>query len=350
MRIAQVAPIFESVPPETYGGTERVAYWLVEEMVKRGHDVTLFASGDSKTSARLIAPSEKSNRLDPDVSDREHIFTHTVLLQQVANHAHEFDIIHFHLDCIHYPLVKALNLKTVTTLHERMDKAHYKQIYREFPDIPLVSISDFQRKPMPDLNYVDTIYHGMPKDLHTFNNDPEDYVLSLGRLAPVKNTHLAIEIAVKAGMKIKVAGKIDTWEQWYFDEKVKPLLDHPLVDYLGEIDPVEKNVLLENALAFVFPIEWPEPFGLVMIESMASGTPTIAFKAGSTPEVIDDGISGFIVKDIDDAVEKVKNIKSFDRKRCREQFDKRFTVETMVDNHIETYKKQIKTLAEVSKN
>jgi glycosyltransferase involved in cell wall biosynthesis len=335
MKIAQIAPLYESVPPTFYGGTERVVSYLTEELVKQGHEVTLFASGDSFTKAHLQPMVEKALRLGGYAEPLPH---HMLMLDKVARMASEFDIMHFHIDYLHFPLSRALKIPNVTTLHGRLDLPDLAPIFREFQDMPLVSISDHQRSPLPFASWWATVYHGMPIDDYPFHSTSGNYLAFLGRISPEKRVDRAIEIARRAGMEIRIAAKVDKVDQEYFDTRIKPLLDHPLVDYTGEITLQEKNELLGSAYAVLFPIDWPEPFGLVMIEALASGTPVIAYRNGSVPEVIQDGETGFIVENIDEAVADVEKVAALSRHRCRQVFEERFSTERMTRDYIDVYR------------
>lgn len=334
MRIAQVAPLAEAVPPRLYGGTERVVSWLTEELVRQGQDVTLFASGDSRSSARLVRAVPEALRL---AGIRDHTANTLVMLEEVLRRADEFDVIHFHVDLLQFPLFKNLFPKCVTTLHGRLDLPDFHPIYRAFPDMPLVSISDDQRRPMPPVNWVSTIHHGLPEQLHRFRRERGAYLAFLGRISPEKRPDRAIEIAKRSGIPLKIAAKVDAIDRDYFDGTIRPLLDHPLVEFIGEIDDMRKDDFLGGASALLFPIDWPEPFGLVMIEAMAIGTPVIAWAEGSVPEVIDQGVSGIIVTSIDEAVEAASRIDRLDRGAVRECFEMRFTAARMAADYIETF-------------
>jgi glycosyltransferase involved in cell wall biosynthesis len=337
MRIAQVAPLAEAVPPKLYGGTERVVSWLTEELVRQGHQVTLFASGDSKTSARLVPCVPQGLRL---AGVRDHTASILVMLDEVRRRAAEFDIIHFHVDLLQFPLFQELFRECVTTLHGRLDLSDVHPIYRAFPGMPLVSISDNQREPMPPgMNWLATIDHGLPETLYPFSEKGDGYLAFLGRIAPEKRPDRAIEIAKRAGIPLKMAAKVDAVDQEYFKLVIEPLLDDPLIEFVGEIDDKKKAQFLGNALALVFPIDWPEPFGLVMIESMAAGTPVVAWRRGSVPKIIDEGITGFIVDTIDDAVSAVGKITSLSRSAVRRQFETRFTSSRMALRYIGVYEK-----------
>ena len=338
MKIAQIAPLAESCPPRLYGGTERIVSYLTEELVRQGHDVTLFASGDSRTAARLVPASEVALRLDPRVTDP--IPHHIVMLDKVRALASEFDVLHFHVDVLHYPFLHSFMDKTVTTLHGRLDLAELKPVYEAFGHAPLVSISNDQRRPMPPVNWVGNVPHGLPRDLLPFTASPrEGYLAFLGRISSEKRPDRAIEIATRAGVKLKIAAKIDRADQAYWDQVIKPLVDsHPNVEFIGEINERQKAKFIGEASALVFPIDWPEPFGLVMIEAMACGTPVIAFRSGSTPEVIDDGVTGFLVGDVDSAAAAVKRVPELDRARVRARFEKRFSIERVAEDYLAIYR------------
>ncbi|MFA7440402.1 MAG: glycosyltransferase family 4 protein [Sphingomonadaceae bacterium] len=338
MKIAQIAPLAECCPPKFYGGTERIVSWLTEELVRQGHDVTLFASGDSVTSATLVPCCDVALRLNPKVQDPLPYLM--MMLDEVRRRADEFDVLHFHVDILHYPFVRDFADRMITTLHGRLDIPDIVPFYRTFPDFPLVSISDHQRRPMPPVNWAGTIYHGLPRDLLAFNPHPEgNYLAFLGRISPEKRPDRAIEIAGRAGRKLKMAAKIDRVDQAYWEGHIKPMVDaNPNVEFIGEISDREKADFLGNADALLFPIDWPEPFGLVMIEAMACGTPVIAFRNGSVPEVIADGISGFIVEDIASAVDAVHLTSRLDRAGVRATFEARFSVERMARDYVEIYR------------
>ena len=337
MRIAQVSPLAESVPPRLYGGTERIVSYLTEELVAAGHDVTLFASGDSQTAAELVSPCRRALRLDADCRDR---LTYYVLqTEQVAARARDFDLIHGHIDYLSFPMWRRLRIPSVTTLHGRLDLRDLIPVFREFTDMPLVSISDAQRAPVPWANWADTVYHGLPDDLYQLYPEPGDYLAFLGRISPEKRVDLAIEIARRAGMTIRIAAKIDPADGPYFREVVAPLMKMRHVDYLGEIAETDKGEFMGRALAMLFPIDWPEPFGLVMIESMACGTPVVAFRRGSVPEVIEDGVSGWIADDLDSAVEAVCRVRQLSRHACRGAFERRFSARRMAADYTDVYRK-----------
>lgn len=337
MKIAQVAPLFESVPPRAYGGTERIVSYLTEELVRRGHDVTLFASGDSSTTAKLVPCCDESLRLSPRLRDA---LPYQILqLEKIRQQADQFDVLHFHTDLMHFPLIRSLSDRTVTTLHGRLDLPDLAPFYGEFRDIPLVSVSKAQRWPMPDVSWLGNVPHGLPRDLLPFQPFAGgDYLAFLGRIAPEKRPERAIEIAMRAGMKLKIAAKIDRVDQVYWEQTIYPLIDdNPNVEFVGEIDEEQKGSFLGNARALLFPIDWPEPFGLVMIEAMACGTPVIAFCRSSVPEIIEDGVSGLIVSDVDEAVAAVRHLDELDRLVVRRAFERRFTAEAMARAYLEIY-------------
>lgn len=338
MRIAQIAPLAESVPPKLYGGTERVVSWLTEELVRQGHEVTLFASGDSKTDARLIACAETALRLDPTIIDP--LPAHLVMLDQVRRHAHQFDVLHFHIDLLQFPLLPSLAAPAITTLHGRQDLPDLPGFYRAFPDPALVSISDDQRRALPPLNWIGTIPHGLPRDLLAFRPAPdrERYLVFLGRISPEKRPDRAIEIALSADLPLRIAAKVSAADEVYWRTEIEPLIAaNPSVTYLGEIGESEKSALLGGAAALLFPIDWPEPFGLVMIEAMACGTPVIAWPRGSVSEVIDDGATGFLVESIGEATAAVRRLGELDRRVIRATFERRFGVERMAHDYLAAY-------------
>jgi glycosyltransferase involved in cell wall biosynthesis len=319
----------------TYGGTERVVSYLTEELVAQGQDVTLFASGDSQTSAKLVPGSPRSLRLSGNSID--HLAHHIAMLDDVMRMAPEFDVIHFHIDYMHFPLSRYCSLPSLTTLHGRLDLPDLLPVYKKFPDAPLVSISLSQRKPMPRVNWVGNISHGLPMDLLTFQPRTGDYLAFLGRISPEKRVDRAIEIARRAGMPLKIAAKIDKADREYYESTIKPLMRDPNVEFIGEIGEHEKSEFLGNAYAYLFPIDWPEPFGLTMIEAMACGTPTIAFNCGSVKEVMQEGLTGFIVEDMDQAVAAVAKISTIERTACRNIFEKRYTAARMAEEYVEIY-------------
>jgi len=336
MKIAQVAPLFESVPPQGYGGTERVVSYLTEELVRQGHQVTLFASGDSVTQARLVEACARSLRLDQECVDQ--LAHHIVLLEQVFRQASTFDLIHFHIDYVHFPLSVRQHIPTVTTLHGRLDLPDLVPLYQMFPSIPVVSISDAQRAPLPWGNWLGTVYHGLPEDLYTFRETPGTYLAFLGRISPEKGVEQAIAIAQRVGMPLKIAAKVDRADREYFQEEVQPLLKHSLVEYIGEVGGDNKDAFLGQASALLFPIDWPEPFGLVMIEAMACGTPVIAYSRGSVPEVLEQGVTGWIVEGLEEAVQAVERVPALSRARCRQVFEERFSASRMAQDYVKLYR------------
>jgi len=344
MRIAQIAPLYESVPPKYYGGTERVVSYLTEALVARGHDVTLFASGDSVTEAHLVAGSRRALRMDKHCVDQ--LAHHVLLLERVLRRADQFDILHFHVDYLHFPLSRRLTIPHVTTLHGRLDIPDLAPLYREFRDIPVVSISDDQRKPLPWANWQGTVYHGLPDDLYAYRGEPGTYFAFVGRVSPEKRVDRAIEIAKRLGLPLKIAAKVDEVNREYFEGVVEPLLRDPRIEFVGEIGEGEKEEFLGNAYALLFPIDWPEPFGLVMIEAMACGTPVIAYDRGSVSEVMEQGRTGFVVETLEAALAAARRIPELSRKRCREVFDQRFTADRMARDYLEVYDRvieQVKT-------
>jgi glycosyltransferase involved in cell wall biosynthesis len=336
MRIAQIAPLFEAVPPKLYGGTERVVYSLTEELVALGHDVTLFASGDSITSARLAPMRAEAIRLDPNVKDW--VAYYMRMMELVRQRADEFDVLHFHSDYFGLSLFSRQRTPFLTTLHGRLDLPEFKMVYEMFPDAPFVSISDSQRAPIQGLNWVRTVLHGIPETLLTPRPVKQEYFAFLGRISPEKGIDKAIRIAEAAGVRLKIAAKVDDVDKKYFASQVKPLLDRSrLVEYIGEINDAQKPDFLSRAHALLFPIDWPEPFGLVMIEAMACGTPVIGLPRGSVPEVIDHGVTGFIVPDEASAVSAIGNLGRLDRKLVRRQFERRFTARRMAEDYVSVY-------------
>lgn len=340
LRIAQIAPLYEAVPPRLYGGTERVVSNLADALVDLGHDVTLFASGESLTRARLVPGREQALRLDPERS--WDLPAHLAMLDEVRRQADRFDILHFHTDCLQMPLFRDIAGKTVTTLHGRLDIKDLKTFMAGYPHFPLVSISDHQRRPLSFANFVGTVHHGLPRDLYPFTSRSNGgYLAFLGRIAPEKRPDRAIAIAKAAGLPLKIAAKIDKADQAYFHETIEPLLDDPLIAFIGEIGDGDKAAFLGNARALLFPIDWPEPFGLVMIEAMACGTPVIAWPNGSVPEVVTDGETGFIVDSIGAAAAAVARLDTLDRARIRATFEARFSVEAMARAYVAIYEKLV---------
>ncbi len=337
MRIAQVAPLYESVPPKLYGGTERVVSYLTEELVKAGHEVKLFASGDSSTLAQLVPCCSTALRLNRNCVDP--LAHHVLMLEKVFQEIEEFEIVHFHCDYLHFPLSRRCKTATVTTLHGRLDLPDLVPIYREFAEMPVVSISNAQREPLPWINWQGTVYHGLPPDLYRFHPEPGTYLAFLGRICPEKGVDFAIEIARKAGMELRIAAKVDRADQQYFEQVIQPRLSHPLVHFVGEITDRDKNDFLGNALALLAPVNWPEPFGIAMIEAMACGTPVIAFRRGSVPEVVDNFKSGFIVGTVDEAVAAVGKLNLLRRGECREIFERRFAASRMAEEYLAIYER-----------
>ena len=335
MRIAQVAPLTESVPPQLYGGTERVVAYLTDELVRLGHDVTLFASGDSRTNGRLMPVWPRALRLDG--AYRDTLAPHVLMLEEVVKRAREFDVVHFHISQFHFPLARRLATAHVTTVHGRLDLPELVPLYREFTDIPLISISNAQREPLPDADWIGTVYHGLPLDLLPFHPTPGGYLAFLGRISPEKRVDRAIAIATACNQPLKIAAKVDPADRGYFEQEIRHLLDHPLVEFIGEIDEQQKGDFLGGATALLFPIDWPEPFGLVMVESLACGVPVVAFRRGSVAEVIDPGVTGFLVDTIDEAVDATRQVHLLDRRRCRAVFEHRFSVNRMTADHVELY-------------
>jgi glycosyltransferase involved in cell wall biosynthesis len=339
MRIAQVAPLIESVPPKHYGGTERIVSYLTEELVRAGHDVTLFASGDSVTRAQLIAPCQRSLRKNERCKDP--VAREVLLIDHVIEHVDEFDLIHFHTGYLHFPICRCLSVPHVTTLHGRLDIPDLVPVFDRFQNEPLISISSAQRQSLPWVNWQATVYHGLPKGQFKFHPHTGDYLAFLGRVSPEKRVDRAIEIAKRAGMRLKIAAKVDRVDRRYFKRVVEPLLNESHVEWLGEISDREKDEFLGNAYALLFPIDWPEPFGLVMIEALACGTPVIAYDHGSVPEVIEDEVNGFVVRDLEDATQAIGRISNLSRVRCREVFEKRFTANRMASDYVKLYSRMI---------
>jgi glycosyltransferase involved in cell wall biosynthesis len=336
MRIAQIAPLYEAVPPKLYGGTERVVSYLTEALVDLGHDVTLFASGDSVTSANLEAAWPRALRLDPTVRDA--MAPHIVLMERVRRVAHEFDVLHFHLDYMPFPLFSSMNTPFVTTLHGRLDLPELQPVFNVFQQVPVISISDSQRLPLKQANWLSTIYHGLPEQLLTPQpHKKPEYLAFLGRICPEKRVDTAIRIAAQSGLPLKIAAKVDKADRDYFEKEIEPLLSQAHVEFVGEIDEKQKPEFLSGAKALLFPIDWSEPFGLVMIEAMACGTPVIAFNRGSVPEVIDHGVTGYIVEDVQGAVAALQRLDELSRTEIRAQFERRFSSKTMARNYVDGY-------------
>jgi glycosyltransferase involved in cell wall biosynthesis len=340
MKIAQVAPLIESVPPRLYGGTERIVSYLTEELVRLGHDVTLFASGDSISSAALAPCCPRALRLDPTMPDT---IPHSMLMiDNVLEHAEEFDVLHFHIDLFHFPLFRSLASRTLTTLHGRQDLGDLGTFYSRFREMPLVSISDDQRKPLPQAKFMRTIHHGIPADLHRPLFETGRYFAFLGRISPEKRPDRAIRIARAAGIPLKIAAKVDKIDEEYFRSEILPLIEGPGVEFIGEINEREKTKFLGEAAALLFPVDWPEPFGLVMIESMACGTPVLAFRCGSTPEIIEDGVTGKVVDSEQEAVAALPGILSYDRRTVRQRFEERFTATRMAKDYVSIYRQLLR--------
>lgn len=339
MKIAQIPPLYEAVPPKLYGGTERIVAYLSDALVDLGHDVTLFASGDAATKAKLVTVRDQAIRLDP-AERKSAIGAHFSMLDEIRAVADEFDVLHFHVDLLHLPFFEDIADRTVTTLHGRLDDKDLPQVYDRFSGYPLVSISESHRKPLPRANWLGTVHHGLPLDLHRPPLNPKgDYLAFLGRISPEKGPDRAIAIATQAGIPLKIAAKVDAADKVYFREAIEPLLDNPLVEFIGEIADAQKAAFLGNAKALLFPINWPEPFGLVMIEAMAAGTPVIAFPFGSVPEVIDDDVTGLVVRTVDEAAAAVAKLDALDRKRIRAVFEKRFSAEVMARKYLSLYRR-----------
>jgi glycosyltransferase involved in cell wall biosynthesis len=335
VRIAQVAPLTEAVPPLLYGGTERVVSYLTEALVARGHAVTLFASADSATEAELVAAAPRALRLEPGQHDA--LAPHVRLVQTVHRRASEFDVVHFHIDHVHLPVFAAAGVPYLTTLHGRLDLPELPALFRAFPDAPLVSISDAQRRPLPEANFIGTVHHGLPADLLRPSMQHAGYLAFLGRVCPEKGVDKAIRIAAAAGMPLRIAAKVDKADEAYFAEVVQPMLNAPGIEFVGEIGQTEMGAFLGGAAALLCPIDWPEPFGLVLIEAMACGTPVIAFDHGSVPEVVEDGVAGFVVHDEAEAAAAVSRLPSIDRRRVREAFEQRFTSARMAADYVQLY-------------
>jgi glycosyltransferase involved in cell wall biosynthesis len=338
MRIAEVAPLYESVPPKYYGGTERIISFLTEELIRQGHDVTLFASADSITSASLIPIVPRALRLDASCLDQ--LAPHIVEIEEVAEHANEFDMIHFHIDYLHFPFSQLLSRPHVTTLHGRLNIPELQLIYDKFRQ-PVISISNDQRKPLPQANYVATVYHGLPLNLFRQGDGSGKYLAFLGRTSPEKGLDKAIEWAIAANLPLKIAAKVDKVDQQHFEDCIKPLLKHPLIEFIGEINEEQKQAFLGGASALLFPINWSEPFGIVIIEAMACGTPVIAHGMGSVTEIIEHGKNGFIVSSTGEALEGLRQVPNLDRKKIRQAFEERFTAERMTKDYLAAFQKLI---------
>lgn len=334
MRIAQVAPLIESVPPQLYGGTERVVAFLADELARVGHEVTVFATGDSTTSATLAPAWPRALRL---AECQDVLAPHILMLEQVAQRAQEFDIMHFHISQLHFPLARRLPVAHVSTLHGRLDIPELRPLYAEFADIPVISISDAQRAPLPVAGWVATVHHGLPLDLLRFHPGPGRYLAFLGRIAPDKRVDRAIAIATACGQPLRIAAKVDLSDRQYFERDIRHLLDNPLVEFIGEISEAQKSDFLGHATALLFPIDWPEPFGLVMIEALACGVPVVAFRGGSVSEVIDDGETGFVVDTLEEAIDVTRRVDTLSRRHCRDVFEWRFSVARMATDHVRVY-------------
>ena len=338
LQIAQVAPLYESVPPRLYGGTERVVAYLTEALVALGHDVTLFASGDSTTSAKLVSTSPHALRLSGCV---DAVCSHFVMFEEVYRRAANFDVVHFHVDYMHFPMTRREGLTHVTTPHGRLDLPELLPLYQLFDSMPLISISDAQREPMPWAGWQCTAYHGLPEDLYRLEQGPGEYLAFLGRVCPEKGLDRAIEIARRAGMRLRVAAKVDAADRAFHEREIVPLLSQRHVEFIGEIGECEKQAFLGGARALLFPIDWPEPFGMVLIEALACGTPVVAFRRGSVPEIIEDGVTGFICDDPEEAVQAVRRLPELSREDCRTRFEARFTAERMASDYVGIYRRLI---------
>ena len=337
MKIAQIAPLMESVPPRLYGGTERVVSYLSEELVRQGHDVTLFASGDSITSARLVPCASEAIRLNPSV--RDYIPHYLIMLDRLRQVAASFDVLHFHIDAFHMPLFRDIAAKTLTTLHGRQDLPDLLPLYQAFSDMPLISISNAQRAPIAEANFSKTVYHGLPLDLLAPNYDPRGgYLAFLGRISPEKRPDRAIAIASALGLPLRIAAKVDKADESYFRETIAPMLDRPGVQFVGEINDRDKGKFLGDALALLFPIDWPEPFGLVMIEAMACGTPVLGFRCGSVAEIIDDHVTGHVVETLDQAIRILPETMRLNRRNVRRRFEERFSAIRMASDYLQAYR------------
>ena len=339
MKIAQVAPLIESVPPQFYGGTERVVAYLTDELVRLGHHVTLFASADSRTAARLVPACPRALRL-ADVT-QDPLAPHILMVEEVAKRARDFDVVHFHISELHFPVARRLPVAHVTTLHGRLDIPELPALYAEFTDIPVISISDAQRAPLPEAGWIGTVHHGLPPNLLRFHPRPGKYLAFLGRISREKRVDRAIAIATACGQPLRIAAKIDPSDRSYFDQEIRHLLAHPLVEFVGEISDEQKDSFLGNATALLFPIDWPEPFGLVMIEALACGVPVVAFRGGAVDELIDHGVTGFVVDTIEDAVEATRAVEGLSRRRCRDVFERRFSAARMAADQVRIYERVV---------
>jgi glycosyltransferase involved in cell wall biosynthesis len=339
MRIAQVAPLIESVPPRAYGGTERVVHYLTETLVEMGHQVTLFASGDSSTSARLIPVVDRALRLNAARPDP--VIWHTLMVDRVRALSDSFDVIHFHIDTLQMSMAEHCRTPSLTTLHGRLDLPDLKPLYRHFNKHPLVSISNDQRKPLPWANWAETVHHGLPRNLYQFHPQPQDYFAFVGRISPEKRCDRAIEIAIACNTPLRIAAKVDSADSVYFEQKIEPMLDHPLVTFVGEINDEAKNDFIGNAKALLTPIDWPEPFGLVIIEALACGTPVIAYGHGAVPELIEHGRDGFVVHSQEEAIAAARRVEDIDRRACRASFERRFCSRVMAQNYLRLYRQLV---------
>jgi glycosyltransferase involved in cell wall biosynthesis len=341
MKIAQIAPLWESVPPQLYGGTERIVSYITEELVRLGHDVTLFASADSKTAARLEACCPQALRLHNNgliIRDAPLIL---MLERALGADSRQYDLVHSHLDFLGFGMTRRAHAPVITTMHGRLDLPELVSVFEEYAEVPVVSISDAQRTPLPQANWLGTVHHGIPKDLYSFHPAKGSYLAFLGRISPEKCPDHAIEIAKRVGMPLRIAAKVDPMDQQYFKRKIERLLEHPLIEYVGEISDAEKNDFLGEAAALLCPYDWPEPFGLVLIEALACGTPVIAYRRGSIPEILDHGATGYICNDLDGMAQAVGAVHLIDRHRCREVFEQRFTVERMVRDYLVLYERLV---------
>lgn len=339
MKLAQVAPLWESVPPKLYGGTERIVSYVTEELVRMGHEVTLFASGDSETAARLEAVCPQALRLNAGIFNRD---APMIMLQERSLGATgDFDLIHSHLDFLGFPLGRRNTVPVLTTLHGRLDLPELVPVFREYADMPLVSISNAQRRPISWANWQGTVHHGLPRDLYSVHPQSDRYLAFVGRIATEKRPDHAVQLAKRTGRQLRLAAKVDPADQQYYQSEIEPLLDHPLVEFIGEISDAEKNEFIGNAAALVCPYDWPEPFGLVLIEALACGTPVIAYRRGSIPEIIEDGVTGFVCETLAEMAEAVERLPSLDRQRCRASFEARFTADRMARDYVALYERVI---------
>ena len=341
MRIAQGAPLYESVPPHLYGGTERIVHYLTEELVAMGHEVTLYAAGDSRTSAELVSICDRALRLDATCTDA--LAHHMTMLERLSHEWRRYDVIHFHIDYLHFMMSRMLGLRQLTTLHGRQDLAELGPLYHAFPDMPVVSISNAQRGPLPQANWVGTVLHGLPTDLYEPTYSRGEYFAFMGRVSQEKRPDRAIAIAKALKVPLRIAAKIDKQDREYYEEHIAHLFDDPLIEYVGEIPDRDKARFVGGAKALLFPIDWPEPFGLVMIEAMACGTPVVAFEHGSVPEVLEDGVTGYIVNDMPAAIEAARQASSLDRRRIRETFERKFSARRMADDYLALYRELMET-------